>query len=110
MYRANLYSIHFHIQEYLFRSVNGTVSTSVKMKGVLSELVIAVPLALSSDYIPDTREEKATAAMALAHTHTAEVAHIFPPYDPNARVQLLIDRTCLKALSSVSQSHKEPHF
>ena len=81
------------------RSVGRLVS-GLNVAGVLSRHLILLKDVLTIDELADSRDQVATPEIAKLHSHVAPYASKFPPFDPKARVSLLIGTNNERALGT----------
>ena len=81
------------------RSVGRLVS-GLRVAGVLSRDLIPLTDVLTIDELADSRDQVATPEIARLHRHVAPYASEFPPFDPKARVSLLIGTNNERALGT----------
>ena len=103
------FSINFVSQNYEM-STTGQLVSGLQVKGINETEIIALPDALSCPCIADTSNEVATPSIVRQHEHLESYADLFPKFNPNAEVLLLIGRNCGRAMATQCLTDVEPYI
>ena len=103
-------SVSYHVRTLvtLDTPVHGKQLSGLKVRGVNQKKAISLPPVLTSNFIPDCKEEIATPETVALHRHIAHLSRNFAAYDQRAEVLLLIGRNCGPAMATRCHGYKAP--
>ena len=115
---VDFFDVDFPVRDYHVRTlvtldsvVTGKEVSGLKMSGVNVDKpkMISLPSVLTSDFIPNCKEEIATPDIVSQHKHISYLAKKFSPIHEQAEVLLLVGRNCGPAMRTVCHGFKSPY-
>ena len=100
---ASFPAVHFDITTADASNISrfkGSLVSGLNVTGVLTDNSIPLHDVLTIDNLSDSRSQVATPEMAALHEHVIPFVDKFPPFDPAARVSLLIGTNNPRALET----------
>ena len=89
--------------------MNGRRSSGFVVESLGGEEYLNIPSLIECDLIPNNRHEIPTQNIAKNFEHLVDIAHMIPPIDDSAQIQLLLGRDILEAHHIMDQRLGQPH-
>ena len=113
---ANFFDVTAPTREYGIKTLTGLTTTAsgvevsgVKIKGVQQKKVISLPTMMTNNFIPNCKDEIATADIVSTHNHIRHLAKHFTPFCESSEVLVLIGRDCGPAMATQCFGYHSPY-
>ena len=110
------FNLSFPVQDYTLTTLSGLNTSSQGMlveglfvKGVKERSGINLPVVLTNDSIPNSKNEIAAPNIVRVHHQISHFAKHFPNYDESAEVLILIGRDCGQAMATKCYGQTAPY-